>query len=135
MGANERVSIGRVKRDVSDLVNRVAYGGERIILTSRGKPKAALVSIEDLERLRRAEDAGQLPLSQAGSLHELVAAIRRLPPASDAYEPARGSLANALTAQPPNPDFDLAAWTAAWEHVTTEMEGEELEDAARDETA
>ena len=46
----EKVSIGRVKRDVSDLVNRVAYGGERIILTSRGKPKAALVSMDDLER-------------------------------------------------------------------------------------
>jgi len=47
------VSIGRVKRDISDLVNRVAYGGEWIVLTSRGKPKAALVSIEDYERLKR----------------------------------------------------------------------------------
>jgi prevent-host-death family protein len=45
------VSIGRVKRDLSELVNRVAYGGERIVLTSRGRPKAALVSIEDYERL------------------------------------------------------------------------------------
>ena len=43
----EKVSIGRVKRDVSDLVNRVAYGGERIVLTSRGKPKAVLISLED----------------------------------------------------------------------------------------
>jgi prevent-host-death family protein len=50
------VSIGRVKRDISELVNRVAFGGERIILTSRGKPKAALVSIEDLQVL---EQAGQ----------------------------------------------------------------------------
>lgn len=48
-----QVSIGRVKRDISDLVNRVAYGGERIVLTSRGKPKAALVSIEDYEQLER----------------------------------------------------------------------------------
>ena len=47
------VPIGRVKRDISDLVNRVAYRGERIILTSRGKPKAALVSIEDYEQLRQ----------------------------------------------------------------------------------
>lgn len=46
-----RVSIGRVKRDISDLVNRVAYGGERIILTSRGRPKAAIVSLEDYEQL------------------------------------------------------------------------------------
>lgn len=50
-----QISIGRVKRDISDLVNRVAYGGERIILTSRGKPKAAIVSIEDYERLAKEE--------------------------------------------------------------------------------
>jgi prevent-host-death family protein len=53
--AETRVSIGRVKRDISDLVNRVAYGGERIVLTSRGKPKAALVSIDDYERLEQEE--------------------------------------------------------------------------------
>jgi prevent-host-death family protein len=50
-----QVSIGRVKRDISDLVNRVAYGGERIVLTSRGKPKAAIVSIEDYEHLEQDE--------------------------------------------------------------------------------
>lgn len=52
------VSIGRVKRDISELVNRVAYGGERIVLTSRGKPKAAIVSTKDYERLER-EGAAQ----------------------------------------------------------------------------
>jgi len=45
------VSIGTVKRDISELVNRVAYGGERIVLTSRGRPKAAIVSVEDYQRL------------------------------------------------------------------------------------
>ena len=48
-----RIAIGRVKRDISELVNRVAYGGERVILTSRGKPKAALVSIADYDRLQQ----------------------------------------------------------------------------------
>jgi prevent-host-death family protein len=57
--ADRRVSIGRVKRDISDLVNQVAYGGERIVLTSRGKPKAALVSVEDYERLEQ-ERVGQV---------------------------------------------------------------------------
>lgn len=46
------VSIGQVKRDISELVNRVAYGRERIVLTSRGKPKAVLVSLADYERLQ-----------------------------------------------------------------------------------
>lgn len=49
----ESVSIGQVKRDISEMVNRVAYGQERIVLTSRGKPKAALISLEDYERLKR----------------------------------------------------------------------------------
>ena len=49
---DDRVSIGQIKRDISDLVNRVAYRGERIVLTSRGKPKAVLVSLEDYERLQ-----------------------------------------------------------------------------------
>lgn len=48
---DSQVNIGRVKRDISDLVNRVAYGGERIVLTSRGRPKAALVSLEDYQKL------------------------------------------------------------------------------------
>ena len=52
------VSIGEVKRDISELVNRVAYGGERIVLTSRGKPKAVLVSIGDYGRLQ-ARDQGE----------------------------------------------------------------------------
>jgi prevent-host-death family protein len=50
-----QVSIGQVKRDISELVNRV-YAGERIILTSRGKPKAVLVSMDDYERLLRSEN-------------------------------------------------------------------------------
>ncbi|WP_420629261.1 type II toxin-antitoxin system Phd/YefM family antitoxin [Candidatus Leptofilum sp.] len=50
------VSIGQVKRDISELVNRVAFAGERIVLTSRGKPKAALVSVEDYEKLKQSQD-------------------------------------------------------------------------------
>jgi prevent-host-death family protein len=54
------VSIGTVKRDISDLVNRVAYGGERIVLTSRGKAKAAIVSLEDYEQLEKARTVANL---------------------------------------------------------------------------
>ncbi len=49
------VSIAEVKNMFSTLINRVAFGRERIVLTSRGKPKAALVSIEDLRRLESQE--------------------------------------------------------------------------------
>jgi len=50
-----QVSIGQVKRDISELVNRVAFQGERIVLTSRGHPKAVLISMEDYARLQEAE--------------------------------------------------------------------------------
>jgi prevent-host-death family protein len=55
-----QISIGQVKRDLSELLNRVAYGGERIVLTSRGKPKAAIVSMEDYERLEQEGVAARL---------------------------------------------------------------------------
>lgn len=130
----EKVSIGQVKRDISDLVNRVAYGGERIILTSRGKPKAALVSIGDFERLDETETRPTKPLWEAESLEELVSLIRQLPPNPDAFHPAKGSLADSLRKAETETevDFDRAAWEAEWAAVEAEMKRIELEDEARD---
>ena len=54
------VSLSGAKRDLSDLLNRVAYGRERIIIESRGKPKAAVVPVEDYEAL---EELDELVLS------------------------------------------------------------------------
>ena len=48
-----KVSIGQVNEDIAGLVNRVTGGGEQIILTSRGQPKAVLVSWQDFEKLNR----------------------------------------------------------------------------------
>ena len=47
----ERVAVTRLRRAAADLLNRVCYGGERFIVTSSGKERAALVSVGDLERL------------------------------------------------------------------------------------
>lgn len=55
-----QVSIGRVKREISELLNRVAFGGERIVLTSRGKPKAVIVSLDDYRQLQETEAGKQL---------------------------------------------------------------------------
>ena len=41
---------------MSDAMNRVAYGGERMIVERRGRKIAALVPIEDLELLEAIED-------------------------------------------------------------------------------
>ena len=45
------------RENFADTLNRVAYGGERIVLNRRGRPVAALVAVEDLEALEAAEDA------------------------------------------------------------------------------
>jgi prevent-host-death family protein len=54
MGVTD-VGIAEARRDLSAIINRVVYGGERIILASRGKPKAAIISIEDFRRLEELE--------------------------------------------------------------------------------
>ncbi|MDL4776957.1 type II toxin-antitoxin system Phd/YefM family antitoxin [Actinomadura xylanilytica] len=45
------VPVTEARAQFADLVNRVAYTGEPVVLTRRGKPMAALVSAEDLELL------------------------------------------------------------------------------------
>lgn len=54
------LSIAQARNRLADTINRVAYGGERIIFERRGKPVAALVSAEDLDTLRRVEDTEDL---------------------------------------------------------------------------
>jgi prevent-host-death family protein len=50
------VDTGTVRKDLSNVLNRVAYGGERLVITRHGKPSAAIVSVEDLELIRAIED-------------------------------------------------------------------------------
>ena len=51
------VSVSRMKETLSEILNRVAFGRERIVVASRGKPKAAVISIDDLQLLEELEDA------------------------------------------------------------------------------
>ena len=75
----EMVSIAEIKNTLSVLVNRVAFGRERVVLTSRGKPKAALVSIEDLESLESQQSALATPSrEQRKAALELARAAREM---------------------------------------------------------
>ncbi|MBI4277186.1 MAG: type II toxin-antitoxin system Phd/YefM family antitoxin [Armatimonadetes bacterium] len=49
----EHVSIAEAKRDLSRVVNKVVFGREPVILTSRGRPKAVIISHEEFERLNK----------------------------------------------------------------------------------
>lgn len=45
------ISLTDLKQNMGEIINRAAYGNERIIILSRGKPRAALINIQELERL------------------------------------------------------------------------------------
>ncbi len=47
----KRISAAQAKAHFSALVAQVAYGGEHYVIERRGKPLAALVSVDDLQRL------------------------------------------------------------------------------------
>jgi len=90
------VSMTQAKNELADVVNRAAYGGERIILLSRGKPKAAIISFEDLqllEGLREGKEAHQARmedwLAEARDLRQEILKRREGVPLPDSVETLR----------------------------------------------
>lgn len=53
---NTIISTAEARKNFADIINKVAYGKEPIVLTRRGQEIAALVSIDELELLRQIED-------------------------------------------------------------------------------
>jgi prevent-host-death family protein len=49
------IPASEVRERISDVISRVAYGGERVIISRNGKPQVALISIADYERLKEQE--------------------------------------------------------------------------------
>lgn len=50
------VTVADARSDLAELLNRVAYGKERLVITRHGREVAAIVPVEDLklvDRLRR----------------------------------------------------------------------------------
>ena len=90
------ISLTEVKKSLGEVVNRAAYGGERIVLVSRGKPKAALVSIKDLELLESLVSERALrrarrreALAEADALRETILSRRGDVPLPDSAEDLR----------------------------------------------
>ena len=55
-----QIPMSKARSQFADILNRAAYGGERVILERRGKGVAAVVSMEDLENLIALEDEADL---------------------------------------------------------------------------
>ncbi|GGY45958.1 type II toxin-antitoxin system Phd/YefM family antitoxin [Streptomyces omiyaensis] len=49
------IPVTQARAELADLINRVVYGDERVVVTRHGKPLVALVSAADLERLEKLE--------------------------------------------------------------------------------
>ena len=62
------ISVSELKRDLSGIINQAAYGKERIVIGSRGKPKAAVVSMEDLQLLESMSQERTLQAKRMSSL-------------------------------------------------------------------
>jgi prevent-host-death family protein len=45
------VPVTQARAEFAELINRAAYGHQRIVVTRHGRPIAALISAADLERL------------------------------------------------------------------------------------
>ncbi len=57
-----RVSTSDLRKDTADVLNKVAYGGDRVALQRRGKDVAVIVSVEDYELLKVIEDKADLEM-------------------------------------------------------------------------
>ncbi|MFE5023343.1 type II toxin-antitoxin system Phd/YefM family antitoxin [Streptomyces sp. NPDC056656] len=63
------IPVTQARAELADLINRVVYGGERVVVTRHGKPLVALVSAADLERLEAlGESAGEQVISSVSGI-------------------------------------------------------------------
>jgi len=54
------ISMVQVRDNLAEVINRVAYGGERAVLQRRGKGVVAVVSMDDLALLESLENQADL---------------------------------------------------------------------------
>lgn len=63
-----KISTADARKNLADIVNKVAYGDEPVILTRRGQSVAALVSMAEFELLQQIED--RMDIEDAKALRE-----------------------------------------------------------------
>ncbi len=51
-----KITTADARKKFSNIINRVAFGAESFVLTRRGEPMAALVSMKELKLLQELED-------------------------------------------------------------------------------
>jgi prevent-host-death family protein len=62
---NQAITTVAARQNFSELINRVAYGKDRVLLTRRSRPLVAVVPIEDIALLEAMEDRDDLNAARA----------------------------------------------------------------------
>ncbi|GAA2812810.1 type II toxin-antitoxin system Phd/YefM family antitoxin [Streptomyces showdoensis] len=69
------IPVTQARAELADLINRVVYGNERVVVTRHGKPLVALVSAADLELLEAAEQPSEeRAISSVAAVHTIASA-------------------------------------------------------------
>jgi prevent-host-death family protein len=63
--SNQAITTVAARQNFSELINRVAYGKDRVLLTRRSRPLVAVVPIEDIALLEAMEDRDDLNAARA----------------------------------------------------------------------
>lgn len=50
-----KMSTVEARENFSEMINQAAYGNQRVVLTRRGKPLVAVVSLQDFENSQSAD--------------------------------------------------------------------------------
>ncbi|MFD5426154.1 type II toxin-antitoxin system Phd/YefM family antitoxin [Streptomyces sp. NPDC127084] len=93
------IPVTQARAELADLINRVVYGGERVVVTRHGKPLVALVSAADLERLKVLEAAEQSADESA------IASVSTLHPPGPSATGERGRFGIAVEHRDPGARF------------------------------
>ncbi|MDP2345389.1 MAG: type II toxin-antitoxin system Phd/YefM family antitoxin [Deltaproteobacteria bacterium] len=99
------------REQLADLVNRAAYGHERIVLTRHGKDLAVLVSIEDLAVLQAID--GEKPVGTPRGRRKAMSAEERKAAAEKGRAAIRGLQTSAINRGVKAHDEEIDAEVAA----------------------
>ncbi|MCF3144278.1 type II toxin-antitoxin system Phd/YefM family antitoxin [Streptomyces platensis] len=68
------IPVTQARAELAELINRVVYGGERVVVTRHGKPLVALVSAAELEQLdSAAQEASERVIGTVSFMSEVPA--------------------------------------------------------------
>jgi len=81
------VTSADLREHLADLLDRVAFGKERLVLTRRGKRIAAVVTVEDVDALERAPAPGDATAAAdvAATIRALRGKYARVATSADAF--------------------------------------------------